>query len=101
MTKCVSVAQAKAQLSALMAAVVYGGDRYVIERHGKPTAALVSIDDLKRLEQDRMDAAPPKGALALAGAWADLLTDAEIDQFVAEVYAEREQDTGRPVNLEV
>ena len=28
----------------------YGGERVVVERHGKPVAAIVSIDDLRRLE---------------------------------------------------
>jgi prevent-host-death family protein len=50
MVKRVSTAQAKAQLSALMAQVAYGGERIIIERRGKPLAALVSVDDLWRLE---------------------------------------------------
>jgi len=31
--------------------VVYGGERSVIERRGKPLAALVRVDDLGRLEE--------------------------------------------------
>lgn len=34
----------------LLARVRYAGERFVIERHGEAVAALVSIDDLRRLE---------------------------------------------------
>ena len=62
----------------------------------RPMAALVSADDLARLEQEP---ASPKGALALVGAWAEV-SDEEIDAFIADVYAQRERDMGRPVSLE-
>ena len=29
----------------------YGGERVILERHGKPVAALVSLDDVELLEQ--------------------------------------------------
>ena len=64
MTKRISAAQAKAHLSDLMAQVAYGGEHYVIERRGKPLVALVSVDDLERLEQGRATSARPQGALA-------------------------------------
>ena len=95
----VSVAQAKAELSALMAAVAYQGQRVVIERRGKPMAALVSVDDLEQIDGERATSARPRGALALIGAWGDL-DDREIEAMVADIYAAREQDTGRPVELE-
>ena len=95
----VSVAQAKAELSALMAAVAYQGQRVVIERRGKPMAALVSVDDLEQIDGERATSARPRGALALIGAWGDL-DDREIEAMVADIYAAREQDTGRHVELE-
>ncbi len=95
----VSVAQAKAELSALMAAVAYQGQRVVIERRGKPMAALVSVDDLEQIDGERATSARPRGALALIGAWGDL-NDREIEALVADIYAAREQDTGRHVDLE-
>ena len=94
----VSVAQAKAELSALMAAVAYQGQRVVIERRGKPMAALVSVDDLEQIDGERATSARPRGALALIGAWGDL-DDREIEAMIADIYAAREQDTGRPVEL--
>lgn len=100
MAKSVSAAQAKEQLAELVADVAERGEQYVIERQGKPMAALVSMDDLARLQQEQASSAHPLGALALVGAWGGILSDEEIDQFIADVYAERERDTGRPVNLE-
>ena len=37
--------------------VAYGGERIVVERHGKEVAALISIEDLKALRalEDRID----------------------------------------------
>ena len=94
-----SAAEAKAQLGGLTARVAYGAARVVIERHGQPIAALVSIGDLGRLEAGDARAASPIGALALVGAWSEL-SDEEIDAFIEDVYAARERDAGRPVNLE-
>ena len=99
MAEKVSAAQAKAQLSALMAAVAYGGKHFIIERRGKPLAALVSVEDLERLEQGQAASAESPGFLALVGAWRDV-GDEEIDALVAHIYAEREKDMGRPVELE-
>lgn len=59
--KKVSAAQAKAQLAALVAEVAYRGEHIIIERRGKPLAALVSIADLERLEQGQPTSAQPRG----------------------------------------
>lgn len=99
MVERVSAAEAKAKFSALVAEVAYGGKRFIIERRGKPLAALVSIDDLECLEQGQATSERPLGALALVGAWRDVRDD-EIDALVAHIYAEREKDLGRPVELE-
>ena len=99
MTTRVSAAHAKAQLSSLAAAVAYGGERVIIERRGKPLAALVSVDDLERLEAERTTSARPLGALALTGAWREV-DDEDMESLIEEIYAQREQDSGREVNLE-
>ena len=99
MTKKVSAAQAKAHLSDLMAKVAYGGEQYVIERRGKPLAALVSVDDLERLEQGRATSARPRGALAIVGAWQEV-DDRDLDALLADIYSARAKDTGRAVALE-
>ena len=99
MAKKVSAAQAKAHLSALVAEVAYGGQHVVIERRGKPMAALVSVADLERLEGERAAAARPLGALALVGAWREV-EDSEIDALIEDIYAQRDRDVGRPVDIE-
>ncbi|MCS0600771.1 type II toxin-antitoxin system Phd/YefM family antitoxin [Streptomyces sp. LP11] len=51
----IPVTRARAELADLINRVVYGGERVVVTRHGKPLAALVSAADLERL--DALDAA--------------------------------------------
>ncbi|MDQ0935897.1 prevent-host-death family protein [Streptomyces turgidiscabies] len=51
----IPVTQARAELADLINKVVYGGERVVVTRHGKPLVALVSAADLERL--DKLDAA--------------------------------------------
>ncbi|MFJ2607217.1 type II toxin-antitoxin system Phd/YefM family antitoxin [Streptomyces sp. NPDC087425] len=45
----IPVTQARAELADLINRVVYGGERVVVTRHGKPLVALVSAADLERL----------------------------------------------------
>ncbi|MBM2831891.1 MAG: Antitoxin [Dehalococcoidia bacterium] len=99
MVKKVSAAQAKAQLSALMAEVAHGDKHVIIERRGVPMVAMVSVSDLERLEGGQPTPARPRGALALVGAWREV-DDQELDALLADIYANREQDRGRPVELE-
>ena len=99
MVKRVSAAQAKAQLSALASEAAYGGQHIIIERRGRPLAALVSISDLERLERERATSSRPLGALALVGAWRDI-EDWDLELLVEEIYSQRERDLGRPVELE-
>lgn len=100
MVRRVSAAQAKAQLSALMAEVAYGGKHIIIERRGKPLAALVSAEELERLDQGQATSARPQGALTLVGAWREV-EDADLDALIADIYARREEDMGRPVEFEL
>ncbi|MEU9336397.1 type II toxin-antitoxin system Phd/YefM family antitoxin [Streptomyces sp. NPDC048290] len=46
----IPVTRARAELAELINQVVYGGERVVVTRHGKPLVALVSAADLARLE---------------------------------------------------
>jgi prevent-host-death family protein len=94
----VSTAEAKAKLSELIGTVAYGHARVVIERRGRPVAALVGIPDLGTLEQNESKGEEPRGALALAGLWADVDDDL-FDQIISDIYAARESDLGRPVEL--
>jgi prevent-host-death family protein len=50
MTTSVGTHEAKTHLSEYLNRVAYVGERIVVERHGKPVAALVSVEDLQKLE---------------------------------------------------
>ena len=94
MNKKLSVADAKKHLSEIMSRVAYNNERFLIERHGKPMAALVSAEDLARLEREPK---APQGLMAAGGAWAEF---DEIDEMVEHIYQQREEARDREVNLD-
>ena len=98
MPERISAADAKARFSEILMKVSAGGSRFIVERHGKPVAAVVSVADLDNLEA-QSGPTPKQGALALLGLWADV-GDEEIDAMIRHIYEERGKDKGRPVNLE-
>lgn len=49
-TTCISAMVLRQRAGDLLARVRDAGERFVIERHGEAVAALVSLDDLHRLE---------------------------------------------------
>ena len=60
---------------------------------------MVGVQDLARLEGEKGDArSRPMGALALVRAWGEA-EERDLDAVLGEIYAERERDTGRPVDL--
>ncbi len=95
----VSAAEARTRLASLVAGPIQKGQRVVIEKHGKPVAALVSIEDLERLEAVHPTAGRRIGALALVGAWTGV-TDKQIDAMLKDIYSERRRDKGRRVEFE-
>ena len=100
MTTHISSTEAKASFSSLVSKVQYGGERVIIERRGKPVAAVVSLEDLASLQRDSSPDPRPLGALGIIGAWAEL-GDEAIDEFIEHVYRERAADQGRPVDLDL
>ena len=60
----------------------------------------MSVDDSESQDEDWPISARPEGALALVGAWREV-GDREIDSLIEDIYAERERDNGRPVELEI
>jgi prevent-host-death family protein len=46
----VNVAEARRRLADLLTRVAHGGERVIVERHGKPLAAWISLADFQRLE---------------------------------------------------
>jgi antitoxin (DNA-binding transcriptional repressor) of toxin-antitoxin stability system len=91
--KRVSVAEAEDHLADLLAEIQARDVSIVIERDGRPIAALVAPDRI-----DGREAAGQQGALALVGGWGEL-PDEAIDALVSDIYAARERDLGRSVDL--
>lgn len=50
----VSMSRVRREISDLVHRVAYGGERIVLTSHGKPRAALVSMEDYERLERERV-----------------------------------------------
>jgi prevent-host-death family protein len=61
----ISVAKAKSHISELIAKSQFSHERFIITKRDKPVAALVSLDDLKILEQYE----EKQGLAAIAGKW--------------------------------
>jgi prevent-host-death family protein len=63
-----TVADAKNHFSDVLRRAEYGGERVIVERHGKPVAAIVSTDDLRQLEaaENAVDLRDAQAALAEA-----------------------------------
>lgn len=69
MTYEIPVTQARAALADLINRVVYGSERVVVTRHGKPLVALVSAADLERLEE--LNATAKEGVISTVSAVRD------------------------------
>lgn len=63
-----SISAARDRLGEVVAKVEHAHERVVLTRHGRPVAAVVSIEDLRRLEtaEDEADLAAAREALASA-----------------------------------
>jgi len=89
----VSVADAKKQFSDYINRSALGGCRVIITKRSRPVAAIVSMHDLRNLEQG----AKRKGLLALLNTWEGFEeVETAIDAAVAARHAE---GTGRDVSL--
>ena len=62
----VNATEARNKFLELLNRAGYGKERIRIERHGKPVAAIISYEDLNRLEamEDALDSAALKQAMA-------------------------------------
>ena len=93
MVSTLGVGEAKRRFSELMSRVAYRKERFLIQRRGRSMVALVSEEDLERLEQEPV---APKGLLAAVGAWADY---EGLDDVVKDIYRQREEAQDRRVVL--
>ena len=64
-TTPISVANAKSRISELIAKSQFSHERFIITKRDKPVAAIVSLEDLKILEQYE----EKQGLAAVAGKW--------------------------------
>ena len=94
MTTTMGVGEAKRRFSEIMARILYSGERFIIERRGMPAVALISLEDLSRLEQHRP---APKGLLPVLGALAEF---EEFGEIMDAVYRERQTAEDRDVDFD-
>ena len=50
--RTMSLSLARVRLSKCLNQVCFGGERIVVTSHGEPKAAIISIEDLHRLQED-------------------------------------------------
>jgi len=89
----ISVANAKTHFSEIITKSAHGNQRFIITRRDKPVAAIVSLDDLKIIEQHQEH----QGLATVASAWPDF---EEVAQAVVDLDELRRQGgEGRDVSL--
>jgi prevent-host-death family protein len=101
-TRTMKAAEAQQKWSEMLDSVGHGATRIVVEERGVPIAAVVSPDDLQRLQQlDARTAERLKIVQQMRSSFADL-SENEIERNVARVVAEvRAQDRdARPQTAE-
>lgn len=95
-------ADVKTRLSEFINRVLYRDERIIISRRGKPIAALISLEDLHRLEaleREKKRGDEPESAHEVMRAFGGWSHRDDLDDLVAEIYANRETARGREVNL--
>ena len=95
MSSTFDVAEAKSRFSELLNRAGYGKERFVIRKRGRPVAAIVSVEDLSRLEDTRPT--EPEGLLAAAGALGEF---DEYAQIMDEIVRDRVNRRDREVSLD-
>ncbi len=96
MLKDVSIAEAKSKFSEIIARTIYAGERFIVRRRGKPVAAIVGINDFKKIQLT--NSSEDTGTLlAAAEAWADFK---DLDRVIEDIYRSRRKSTDRKVTIE-
>ena len=81
----------KKSFSAVISEVLLKGEHFVIEKKGKPMAALVSVQELQRIEGSK-EREKKKGLLAAIGAWEDF---EDLESTVSDIYKKRKRSKDR------
>jgi len=78
----VTTRELRDKLSEIVGRCAYGGDRFVVKRHGKPVAAIVPIEDLyvAQYVEDQLDSAEylralEAGELEKTRPWSEIKAD--------------------------
>ena len=66
MAEKISASDLHLKVGQVIARIRYAGERFIIERRGEPVAAVVSIEDLRRLEQNQEEQLPSREERAAA-----------------------------------
>ena len=85
MPKKIGVAEVKKQFSVVISEVSLKGEHFIIERKGKPIAAMVSLKDLEMIEDPKIRE-KKKGLLAAISAWEDF---DDLEKMVITIYERR------------
>ena len=93
MAKKIGVAEVKKQFSAVISEVSLKGEHFIVERKGKPTAAMVSVKDLEMIEGPKIRE-KRKGLLAAISAWEDF---DDLEKMVMTIYEGRRKTKERGV----
>jgi antitoxin (DNA-binding transcriptional repressor) of toxin-antitoxin stability system len=91
MSKNMGVAELKKAFSAIISEVSLKGEHFVIEKKGKPMAALVSLQEFQRIEGAK-EKEKKKGLLAAIGAWEDF---EDLESTVSDIYKRRKKSKDR------
>jgi prevent-host-death family protein len=85
MPKTIGVAEVKKDFSEVISQVSLKGEQFIIERKGKPMAAIVGLKDLEMIEPPRIRE-KKKGLLAAIGAWEEF---DDLEKLVIKIYERR------------
>ena len=95
MSKSIGVAEVKRHFSDVMIEVAREGKQFIIEKKGKPMAALINIKDLEAIERKEASS-KKKGLLAAMGAWEEF---DNLDSVVRHIYARRKTAKERGLKI--
>jgi prevent-host-death family protein len=87
------VAEVKKHFSVVISRVSLNKEQFVIEKKGKPMAAVVSIEDLEIIEGLKKTE-KRKGLLAAIGAWEDF---DNFDKIITQIYDGRIESKDREI----
>ncbi|MBN1299243.1 MAG: type II toxin-antitoxin system Phd/YefM family antitoxin [Actinobacteria bacterium] len=91
-TESVSVAEAKSNFSEYIAKAAYMDEKIIITKRGRPVAAIISIEDLKKLKLNKQN----KGLEDAIGKWVNF---DDIEKIVKKIYRNRKNQEERDVSF--